>query len=111
MQVQNMFYIGGMMLLTVGNSIQIGKGFRKSVLNWLQIAIYSGTLIWYFITQIKTGLTSEFYFFTTLAFIISLMMEVSEVTKKGRPSPLDILVFVLSLTPVVFSLGILTGMF
>jgi hypothetical protein len=111
MEMQNMFYIGGMMFLTIGNSIQIGKGFRKSVLSWMQVAIYTGTLVWYFVLQTHGGLTSQFFFFTTLAFILSLMAEVSEVTRKGSPAPLDILVFLLSLAPVIFSLGILTGMF
>ena len=99
------------MLLTVGNSIQIGKGVRKNVSSWIQLGIYIGTLIWYFVMQVSTGLTSQFFFFTTLAFIVSMIIEVYEIAKKGRPSPLDILVLALSLTPVIFSIGIVTGMF
>ena len=111
MNTMDFFYVGGMMFLSLGNSVQIGKGLRKSFLSWVQVGIYTITLVWYFVSRTQTGLTSEFFFFTSLLFIVSLLLETVEVTKKGRPSPLDVLVFVLSAIPVIFSLGIVTGMF
>lgn len=110
MESMNLFYIGLMIILVIGDSIAIGKNKEKKLFNWMQIIIFVGVLGWYVYLMQTNGLTSLFFFVTTLLFLCTFAIELGQfVLKKEKKQ--EIIFFLLSMVPIVGSIGILSGFF
>jgi len=105
------FYVGVMIVLIVGNALQIGTRKERKILNWFQIIIYTGILIWY-VTEVVKGVMSNYFFFTTsLLFLLSFSIELWQLIAKEKREFLDIVFFLISGIPIVLSIALLSGMF
>ena len=105
------FYVGVMIVLIVGNAIQIGTRKERKTLNWFQIIIYTGILIWY-VTEVVKGVMSNYFFFTTsLLFLLSFSIELWQLIAKEKREFLDVVFFLISVIPIVLSIALLSGMF
>jgi len=105
------FYVGCMIVLIVGNALQIGMRKEKKILNWFQILIYAGILIWYVSEVIKDVMSNYFFFTTTLLFLVSFAIELWQFVIKQNKDFLEIVFFLVSAIPIVLSIALLSGMF
>lgn len=105
------FYVGVMVILIIGNALQIGTRKERKILNWFQIIIYAGILIWY-VTEVVKGVMSNYFFFTTsLLFLLSFSIELWQLIAKEKREFLDVVFFLISVIPIVLSIALLSGMF
>ncbi len=105
------FYVGVMVILIIGNALQIGTRKERKILNWFQIVIYAGILIWY-VTEVVKGVMSNYFFFTTsLLFLLSFSIELWQLIAKEKREFLDVVFFLISVIPIVLSIALLSGMF
>ena len=105
------FYVGCMMVLIVGNALQIGMRKERKVLNWFQILIYAGVLTWYVSEVIKDVMSNYFFFTTTLLFLVSFAIELWQLIARQEKDLLNIIFFLISTIPIVLSIALLSGMF
>lgn len=112
MEKFHFFYIGGMMLVSIMNGIQIGKGIGKAIVNWVQIIGSLFVLGYYFSMQLSgAGFTSAFFFWTTIYFVVYLVIEVVQNVKNWRMDYFRILSVCVSVAQVIYPVGLITGMF
>ncbi len=107
-QLQGMLYIGLMIVLLAINLFQIGKfkkGEKFPFLSLISAGIYALVLFWFFSCTIK-GAWENFYFVTTVLFIIASIAEFAEFFAKKK-AILSIMPALLSCVPWVFALFIL----
>jgi len=103
------FYVGMMLVMIIGNALQL-KNSKRIFLNWVQIVIAVGTLVW-FVYMIFNGLSSYFYFVTTVAFWTSLVIEIWQIAKRQEKAKFgDIIFTFLSAIVPLFSTAILSGL-
>lgn len=72
-----LLYIGVMFLMVVIEVLQIAKSFGKPLVNVVQLFIYLGSAIWYWVGFGKGEFSFGFFLrITMIAFIISVLLEV-----------------------------------
>lgn len=109
METQMWFYVGLMTLLVIGNAAQFGK-VKRDFVNWIQIIIYAGTILW-FVIMIFKGLSLYFYFATTLLFWFALLLEIWQLAKKQeKKTALDTVFVLLTAIAPILSTGLLAGL-
>lgn len=112
------FYAIGLVILIIPNAIAIGKGRRISS-NAFQIICYLGVMIIFMSLDNTSGLTEEFFFTTGLIFLVTFIIELLQFATKTRASFwgnlgenfLDICFLILSVVPIICTLGFLSGLF
>ena len=118
MEQLHWFYIVGLVILIIPNAIAIG--LKKSVsLNIFQIAAYLAVMICFLVLDKTSGLTEKFFFLTGLVFLVTFAIEFWQFATKTRVSfwanfeenCIDFCFLILSVVPIVCSMGFLSGFF
>lgn len=107
------FYVIGMLVLIGLNIIQLIRSSGKKVINWIQIAIYAGSIIWFVFCLV--GLYASWFFFgTSIAYILAFAFECGQLSikfsnKAEKKLGFDFLIVFMAFLPVIFSQAILAN--
>ena len=104
------FYAIGLVILIIPNAIAVGKG-RKISSNIFQIICYF-VVMWVFLfLDNTTGVNEKFFFISGLIFLVTFGLELWQFARNEERSFWDSIFLILSIAPIVCSMGFLSGMF
>ena len=108
-----MFYVGGMVLLILGNSAQAMRKTESGFREWFQMLLYSGIVIAYLLitassseSAMKTFVIATFLLFLFL-YTLEVVNFIQKINKEGKILIWDIVMFFMSAIPIIFQFIIL----
>ena len=102
------FYVIVMFGMIIINAIQLKKAPGRDVMNWIQITIYGGTVIWYVFCLL--GLQANWFLLgTSIGFLLALLLETWQCAANQNREFWDYLFLFIALVPMLLSLGLFSG--
>lgn len=109
----SVFYVGGMLILILGNAAQAMKKIGNQFMEWLQMCVYAAVIIVYIIVLPGSSVVS-LQLFQVITFLVFLGLYTAEVViftkkiiKEEEKSVWDVVMLFLSATPVIFQFAFL----
>jgi uncharacterized membrane protein len=110
----SVFYVGGMLILILGNAAQAMKKVGNQFMEWLQMFVYAGVIVVYMILLRESSTRISLQLFQLITFLVFLglytaeiVMFTNKVIKDEQRTIWDVVMLLLSATPVIFQFAFL----
>jgi len=103
------FYVVGMLIMIFLNAIQLKKLSGRGFMNWMQIMIYAGSIVWYVFCLVGILPFNWFFLGTSLAYILAFTLEIWQCASNKDREFIDTLLVVVAFIPVLLAQCILAN--